>query len=55
MTEPLVVCCCRLNKTRVFDDHLLHVQVVINCRYFAAAMCTSEEILARYLGACRLR
>ena len=31
-------------------DKLAHIQVVINCRYSIAQMCTREDTLARYLG-----
>ena len=34
-----------------YSNKLAHVQVVINCRYLAAPMCTSEEILERNLSA----
>ena len=37
------------------QDKLELEQVVTNCRYFVAQMCTSEEILARLLGALHLR
>ena len=50
-----VVCCCKLNNTRVCDEHysdkLAHIQVVINCRYSISQMCTREDMLAQYLGA----
>ena len=29
---------------------LAHVQVVNNCQYFIAQMCTHEDMLAHYLG-----
>ena len=29
---------------------LAHLQVVINCQYIVAQMCTSEDTLAHYLG-----
>ena len=31
-------------------DKLAHIQVVINCRYSVAQMCTREDTLAHYLG-----
>ena len=34
-----------------YSDKLAHVQVVINCQYFVAQMCTREDMLAHYLGA----
>ena len=50
--KPFVVCCCKLNNTRVCDEHLFgHVQVVIICRYFFSKMCTCKDTLAHYLGA----
>ena len=46
-----VVCCCKLNNTRVCDEHFLdklaHVQVVINSRYSSAQICTWEDAHAR--------
>ena len=30
---------------------LAHIQVVINCQYSVAQMCTREDMLAHYLGA----
>ena len=35
----------------IYSDKLAHVQVVINCRYSVAEMCTREETLAHYLCA----
>ena len=35
----------------IYSDKLAHVQVVINCRYSIAQLCTREDMLARYLGA----
>ena len=35
----------------IYWDKLAHVQVVINCQYSVAQMCTYEDTLARYLGA----
>ena len=32
-------------------DKLEHVQVIINCWYSVAQMCTREDTLAHYLGA----
>ena len=34
-----------------YSDKLAHVQVVINCRYSVAQMCTHEDTLAHYLCA----
>ena len=34
-----------------YSDKLAHVQVIINCQYSIAQMCTREDTLARYLGA----
>ena len=33
----------------IYLDKLAHVQVVINCRYSVALMCTCEDTLAHYL------
>ena len=35
----------------IYSDKLAHVQVIINCRYSVAQMCTLENIIAHYLGA----
>ena len=35
----------------IYSDKLAHVQVIINCRYSVAQMCTSEDTLAHILGA----
>ena len=35
----------------IYLDKLAHIQVVINCLYFVARMCTSEDTLAHNLGA----
>ena len=35
----------------IYSDKLAYVQVVINCRYSVAQMCTREDTLAHYLGA----
>ena len=35
----------------IYTDKLAHIQVVINCRYFVAQMCTHEDALAHNLGA----
>ena len=35
----------------IYSDKLAHVQVVINCPYFVAPVCTREERLAHNLGA----
>ena len=34
----------------IYSDKLAHVQVVINCQYSAAQMCTPKNTLAHYLG-----
>ena len=34
----------------IYSDNLAHVQVVINCQYSIAQMCTCEDTLAHYLG-----
>ena len=31
-------------------DKLAHVQVLINCQYSIAQMCTREDMFAHYLG-----
>ena len=41
-----VICCCKLN----YLNKLAHVQVVINCPYSVAQMCTREDALAYILG-----
>ena len=33
----------------IYSDKLAHVQVVINCQYFVAQMCTCEDMLAHNL------
>ena len=35
----------------MYSDKLAHVQVVINCPYSVAQMCTREDVLAYILGA----
>ena len=35
----------------IYSDKLAHVQVVINCRFSVAQMCTHEDTLAHILGA----
>ena len=35
----------------IYYDKLAHVQVVINCRYSVAQLCTREDGLAYILGA----
>ena len=35
---------------RIYWDKLAHVQVVINCQYLIAQMCTSEDALPHNLG-----
>ena len=37
--------------TSIYSDKLVHVQVVINCQYSVAQMCTHEDALAYILGA----
>ena len=56
--KMIVVCCCKLNNAQICDEHLFgqvsnlaHVQVVTNCCYSIAQMCTCEDTLAHYLGA----
>ena len=34
-----------------YSVKLAHTQVVLNCRYSVAKMCTCEDMLAHYLGA----
>ena len=34
-----------------YSDKLAHIQVVINCQYYVAQMCTREDTLSHYLGA----
>ena len=38
----------------IYSDKLARVQVIINCQYFVAQMCTHEDKLAHDLGAPRL-
>ena len=33
------------------SDKLVHLQVVVNCRYFVAQMCTCEDTLTHNQGA----
>ena len=35
----------------IYSDKLAHLQVIINCRYSVAQICTRENTLAQYLGA----
>ena len=35
----------------IYSDKLAHVQVIINCQYSVAQMCTHEDTLAHDLGA----
>ena len=35
----------------IYSDKLAHIQVVINCGYSVAQMCTRKDTLAHYLGA----
>ena len=35
----------------IYSDELAHVQVISNCRYSIAQMCTHEDMLAHNLGA----
>ena len=35
----------------IYSDKLVHVQVVINCQYSVAQMCTRKNKLAHSLGA----
>ena len=35
----------------IYSDKLVHVQVVINCRYSVAQLCTHEDTLAYLSGA----
>ena len=35
----------------IYPDKLAHIQVVINCQYSNAQICTREDRLAHYLGA----
>ena len=46
-----VVCCCKLDNTGDCDysDKVPHVQVILNCQYFIAQMCTRENTLAHNL------
>ena len=34
----------------IYSDKLAQVQVVINCQYYVALMCTHEDTLSHYLG-----
>ena len=34
----------------IYSDKLAHIQVIINCQYSIAQMCTHEDLLAHYLG-----
>ena len=34
----------------IYSDRLAHVQVIINCQYSVAQMCTCKDMLAHYLG-----
>ena len=34
----------------IYLDKLAHVQVIINCRYSIAQMCTCEDTLSQNLG-----
>ena len=34
----------------IYSDKLSHVQVIINCRYSVAQMCTRKDTLAHILG-----
>ena len=34
----------------IYSDKLAHVQVIINCRYSIAHLCTSEATLTHNLG-----
>ena len=36
---------------KIISDKLAHVQVVINCPFSVAQMCTREDMLAHNLGA----
>ena len=38
----------------IYSDNLAHAQVVINCPYSVAHLCTSEAMLAYKLGALHL-
>ena len=44
---------CLLHESvmSIYLDKLAHVQVVINCQYSVAQMCTREDTLTHYLGA----
>ena len=35
----------------IYSNKLAHVQVIINCQYSVAQMCTCEDTLAHILGA----
>ena len=35
----------------IYSDMLAHLQVVINCPYFVAQICTREDTLTHNLGA----
>ena len=34
----------------IYSDKLAHIQVIINCQYSIAQMCTREDTLAHILG-----
>ena len=34
----------------IYSDKLAHIEVVINCQYFVAQMCTRKDTLAHNLG-----
>ena len=38
----------------IYSDKLAHVQVVINCPYYIAHLCTSDATLAYNLGTLRI-
>ena len=40
-----------MRLTSIYAHKLVHVQVVINCQYSVAHMCTSEDTPAHNLGA----
>ena len=35
----------------IYSDRLAHIQIVFNCPYSIAQMCTHEDTLTHYLGA----
>ena len=35
----------------IYSDKIAHLQVVVNCQYSIAQMCTRKDTLAHYLGA----